>query len=87
MIFGCYDELLEDSSLLQLFSEDEWTSIQELPYLGTLHFCIVLEELFSWMVSPELWGQAGVEIITNSGRKSTSDELVPMVILITDRVG
>ena len=35
------------------------------------------------MVSPELWGQAGVKFFTNSGRKLTSEELVPMAILIT----
>ena len=56
MISGCYDELLEDLSLLHLLSKDEWISIQELPYLGALHFCIVWEELFSQMDSLELWG-------------------------------
>ena len=39
------------------------------------------------MVSPEHRGQAGVEFVTKSGRKLTSEELVFMVIFITDGVG
>ena len=80
MFSGCYDELLTDLSLLQSFSEDKWTSVHELPYLGALSFCIVSEELFAHLVCSELWGQARVNFITNSGRKATSKEVVPMVI-------
>ena len=87
MIYGYYAELLENLPLLQIFSEDKWMSIQDLTYWGTLHFCIVSEELFSQMVSPELWGQARVKFITNSGQKLTSEELVPMAILVTDGFG
>ena len=52
--------------------EDEWISAQELPYLGTLHFHIVSEELFSQMVSLELQGQARVKFINDSGRNLIS---------------
>ena len=39
MISGCYDELSgRPCILLQSFPEDEWMSIHELPYLGTLCF-------------------------------------------------
>ena len=86
MISVCYDELLADLSLIQSFSEDEWTSIHELPHLGTLHFCLVLVELFSWQVSLELWGQARVKFVTSSGRKSMSEEIAPMAILVSDGV-
>ena len=77
MISGCYDELLVDPSLLQSFSEDEWTSIHELPHLGGLHFCIVLVQLFSKLVSLELWSQARFEFATSSGRKTTGKEITP----------
>ena len=32
-----------------------------------------------------MWGQAGVEFISSSGWKM-SDEIVPMAVLVTDRV-
>ena len=38
-----YSELLEDPSLLQLFSEEEGTSLWELPLLGALCFRLILE--------------------------------------------
>ena len=87
MMSGCYDELLADPSLLQSFSKDEWMSIHELHYLGSLHFHIVLVALFSQQVSLELLGQARVEFITSSGRQFTGEEITPMVILVTDGVG
>ena len=59
-------------------------SVHDLPYLGSLCFCIVSEWLFAWLISPELWGQAGVNFVTNSGRKAMSEEIIPMAILITD---
>ena len=87
-ISGCYDELLADLFfLLQSFSENESVSIHELPHLGNLHFCIVLVELFPWLVSLELWGQAGVKFITRSGRKTTCEEIAPMAILVTNGIG
>ena len=87
MISGCNDQLLVDLSLLKSFSEDEWISFHELPHLCTLCFHIVSEELFSQLVSLELWGQARVEFITSSSRKTMSDEIISMVILVTDGVG
>ena len=86
MISGCYDELLVDPTLLQMFPEDEWTSIHKLPYLGALHCHVVSEGLFNQLISPELWGQARVDFVTDSGRKATSEEVVPVAILVTDGV-
>ena len=86
MISGCYDELLADPTLLQSCPEDGWMSIHELPYLGALHFCVVSEGLFAWLISPELWGQTVVNLITNSGRKAMSKEVIPMPILVTNGV-
>ena len=60
--------------------------IHELPYHGVLHFHVVSEGLFAWLISPELWGQARVNFVTNSGRKAMSKEVVPMAILVTDAV-
>ena len=62
-------------------------SINELPYVGTLCFWVVSEEHFIRLTSPELWGHAGMDFITSSGKRSMSKELVPMAILITDGVG
>ena len=86
MISGCYDELLADPALLQSFPQDEWTSIHQLPHLGALCFWMVSEGLFSQVISPELWGQAGVNIITNSGRRALSEEVIAMTVLVTEGV-
>ena len=86
MFSGCYVELLADPALLQSFPQDEWTSIHELSYLDTLHFQVVSEGLFSWLISLHLWGQAKVDFITNSGRKAMGDEVIPMTVLVTDGV-
>ena len=77
--------ILADPSLGQLFLEEEWRSIQELPFLGTLQFWIVLERLFACLTSPSMWGKARVEFITNTGWKISS-EIVPIVVLVTYRV-
>ena len=68
-IVKCYEEILEDPSLLQLFPEVEWTSVRELPHMGTLWFRIVLEKFFAHLTSPAMWEKAGVEFITNNGQK------------------
>ena len=70
MISGCYDELLADLSLLQSFFEDKWTSVNELPHMGALCFCTVLEGLFTQLVSLVLWAQTKVRFITSSSRKN-----------------
>ena len=85
-IYRCYNEFLVDPALLQSFPEDEWMSIHGLTYLGTLHFCVVLEELFTQLISPDLWGQVRADFINNFSRKAMSEEVVPMAILVTDGV-
>ena len=42
-----YDDIVKDPSLLQLFPEKEWMSIQELPILGALQFRIIFGEAFN----------------------------------------
>ena len=69
MISGCYEELLADPTLLQSFPEDEWISIHEVSYLGTLFPCGVRGALHPADL-PELWGQAGVDIINQLWQKS-----------------
>ena len=61
-------------------------SVHELPYLGTLHFHVVSEGLFACLISPELWGQAGVNFVTDSSRKAMSEEVVPTAVLVTNGV-
>ena len=58
-----------------------------IPYLGTLCFCVMLERLFAWVASPSMCGQAGVNFISNSDRQTMSEKIIPMAILVTDRVG
>ena len=52
----------------------------------TLHFRIILERLFTCIASPAMLGKAGMEFITSNGQ-NISGEAIPMVILVTDRVG
>ena len=87
MISKCYEEILVDPSLLQLFPEEEWRSICKLPFLGTVQFWVVSERLFACLMSPALWVKTRVEFITNNGWKITSSKIVPMVVLVTDRLG
>ena len=76
-----------DPSLLQSFLEDEWMSIHGLPYLHAICFCIVSERLFSRLTSSALWGKAEVDFLTKLRRRAMSTEIVPLTILVTDRVG
>ena len=46
---------------------------------------MVLEGLFIHLSSPSMWGQAGVEFLSDSGWE-ISGEIVPMVVLITNGV-
>ena len=87
MISGYYEELTVDPSLLQSFFEDEWMSIHELPYLHTIHFCMVSERLFSQLTSSVLWKKAGADFLTKLGRRTTHAEITPLAILLTDRMG
>ena len=85
-ISKCYEEILVDPSLLQLFLGEEWRSICELPFLGALQFQIVLERPFAHLTSPLLWEKARVEFITSNGWKISS-EIIPMAaVLVTDWV-
>ena len=62
-------------------------SVDELPCLSTLSFQLVLEELFTRLISPELLCQAGVDFTTNSSKRAMSEEIIPVAILIIDGVG
>ena len=85
MISKCYEEILADPSLHQLFPEDEWRSICELPFLGHLQFWVVSERLFTHLTSPSIWRKARVEFTTSKGQK-TSSKVVPVAALATDEV-
>ena len=84
-ISKCYEEILVDPSLWQLFLEEEWRFIHKLPFLGTPQFWIVSERLFSHLMSPSMWGKARVEFITSNGQK-ISGEIAPMAVLVTNGV-
>ena len=45
-IAKCYEDIVEDPSLLWLFLWEEYSSIQELPCFGTLQFRLISEEIF-----------------------------------------
>ena len=86
MISDCYKELIADPFLLQSFSEDEWMSIQGLPYLHAIHFHIVSERFFTQLTYPALWAKAGADFTTNVDRRATSTEIAPLPMLVMDRV-
>ena len=85
-IAKCYSELLEDPSLLKLFSEKQGTSLWELQLLGALQFRLILERVFAHIAFPVIWENTRVEIVIDTGSR-TSGEITPMAILITDWVG
>ena len=85
-IARCYNELLEDPSLLHLFPEKEGISFQELPLLGTLQFRLISDRFFVHTASPTNWRKTGVEFMTNTSPR-ISREATPMVVLIADGVG
>ena len=76
-----------DPALVQSFLVEEWTSTNELPCLNTLCFCVLSEELLTRLISPELWGQARVDLTTNSSKRVMSEEIIPMAILVSNGVG
>ena len=61
-------------------------SIHWLPYLHTLHFCIVSERLFTQLTFPVMQGKPGADFITNASRNATRTEISPLVILVMDGV-
>ena len=78
LIAPCYEEILVDPSLWWLFPEGEWRCAHS--SLGALWCQIVSEQPFAHLSSPLMWRQARVDVI------SSSSEIVPLVVLITDRV-
>ena len=85
-IAKCYDEIVEDPSLLWLFLEKECMLVWELLQWGALQFRIILERLFAHIASPDIWGKTQMEFITHTSWKICM-EATPVVILITDGVG
>ena len=86
-ISECYHKLLADPTLIWSFPIDEWMSVEEHLCLGILHFQVVLEGLFTRLISPVVRGQARVKFITSSGKRAMSKEIIRMAVLITDGVG
>ena len=84
---SCYEDLLADPSLVSTFPVDEWSFVNELPCLSALCFRVVVEGAFAKLVTPEVWGQAGINFTTHSSKRVRSEEIAPMAILITDGVG
>ena len=87
MISDCYKELKMDPSLLQSFSEDNWMSVDGLPSLCAIHFCIVSERFFTKLTSSNLWGKSGADVIIKVGRRPMNIEITPLAILIMHGVG
>ena len=85
MISKCFQVILVDPSLLQLFQGEELRSIPELPFLGALCFWVVSERLFAHLASPSLWGKVRMEFITDK-RWNINGEIIPMGVLVTDEV-
>ena len=87
-IAECYDDVIKDPSLLQLFPEKKYV-ISSTPTLG----CSPIQDYFSkdfcllpTIASPTMCGKVGMEFITSNGQK-ISGETILMVILVTDGVG
>ena len=85
-IARCYDKLVEDLSLLGLFSGEEYMSLLELPVMGTLWFRLISEKFFARVLSPTIWRKTKVEYVTETSLR-LSGQAAPMAILITDGVG
>ena len=60
-IAKCYQEIVKDPSMPQLFPQEEWMSVWELPLLGAVWFRIISERLFAHLTSPAMQGKDGVE--------------------------
>ena len=84
-VVRCYDEIVEDASILWLFPEKECTSFWELPVLGVLWLKLISEGLFAHIAFHDIWRKTGEEFMTNTGPRISS-EATPMAILITDGV-
>ena len=64
IIAKCYEDIVEDLTLLWLFSLKEYSSIQRPHCLGALQFRLILEGLFTCIAPPDNWGKMGVEFLT-----------------------
>ena len=53
----CADEIIEDPSLLGLFSEEECTSLLELLIVGTLKFSKILQNFYAHIAPHDIWGE------------------------------
>ena len=82
----CYEVIMENLTLLHLFSQEEYSSTQELPCLGILWFRLILEDSFAHIAFPDKLGKTWVEYVTLTGLRM-SRETTNMVILITDMIG
>ena len=85
-IAHCYEKIVEDPTLLHLFSLKEYSSMQELPCLGALQFRLISEGFFICIASPDKWGKTGVKFVTLTGLKK-SGQTTNTVILITNGIG
>ena len=54
--------------------------------MGALRFRVVSERCFAHLTTPAMLGKAGMECITNNGRK-ISGEAIPVAVLVMDGVG
>ena len=67
----CYEEIMEDLTLLHLFSMEEYSFAQELPCLVTLWFRLISEGFFACIASPDRWGKTGMEFVTLTSLKKS----------------
>ena len=81
-ISECNGDIAKDPSLLQLFPEKEWMSIQELLLLSALQFRIISERLFTCIACPTMWGR--LEWNSSPAMTKMSVEAIPFAILVTD---
>ena len=82
----CYDKIIEDLTLLHLFSPEEYSSTQELPCLGAIQFRLISEGLFAYIASPDKCRKTGVEFVTLTSLKK-SGGTTNTAILITESIG
>ena len=68
-IASCYEEIIKDPSLLQLFPLEKYSSVCEFPCLGALWFRLISEGFFTCICSPDHWRKAGLEFLTITGLK------------------
>ena len=80
-----YKEIVEDPTLLQLFSLEEYSSIQELQCLGTLQLRLIAEGFLPTLFFPTIGERLGWNFSPQTSLKR-SRETTNLVILITNGV-